>query len=337
MVDVSVILPTHNRRRIAGEAVKSILRQEDVSLELVVVDDGSTDGTGPWLDRIAAADSRIKVVRHERPRGVSNARNAGVARASGRWAAFCDDDDLWARDKLASQLAALHARSARWGCTGVVEVDHRLEITGHYNVEGGAAFPRLLEVNFIATSSVIAELELVRDVGGFDPSLRGSEDWDLWIRLAQHTPLAAVDRPLIAYRLGELSLSMDVDRMRAGRSLIVERYAALAATHGARPDEASHERYLAKQLLRGGAGTRAASILARLAFEHRRWRELPVAAAALISPRLTDRLGALRAAARVPAAWRREAEVWLAPIRREAGQSETRDVPANAELEAPRA
>jgi hypothetical protein len=148
--------------------------------------------------------------------------------------------------------------------------------------------------------------------------------------------LAAVDRPLIAYRLGAQSLSMDVNRMRTGRSIIVDRYAALAARYGARPDEASHERYLAKQLLRGGSRAQAALILAGLAFKHRHWRELPVAAAALISPRLTDRLGALRAAARVPAAWRREAEAWIKPIR-EAGQTEARDFPVNAELEAPRA
>ena len=251
--------------------------------------------------------------------------------------AFCDDDDLWARDKLASQLAALRASSARWGCTGVVVVDDRLEITGHYNVEGGAAFPRLLEVNTIPTgSSVIAELELVREVGGFDPSLRGSEDWDLWIKLAQHSPLAAVDRPLIAYRLGAQSLSMDVDRMRTGRSIIVDRYAALAARHGARPDEASHERYLASSSCVVDRECGRPPYSQSLAFKHRRWRELPVVAATLISPRLTDRLGALRAAARVPAAWRREAEAWIKTIR-EAGQTEARDFPVNAELEAPRA
>jgi glycosyltransferase involved in cell wall biosynthesis len=337
MVDVSVVLPTHNRRPLAAQAVRSILRQEGVSFELIVVNDGSTDGTGPWLDRLAATDSRITVLHHESPRFVSNARNAGVLRASGQWVAFCDDDDLWAPDKLSSQLAALRARSARWGCTGIVFVDNRLEIIGHHHVKEGAALPGLLEVNTIPTgSSVIADVRLVREIGGFDPMLGGSEDWDLWIRLAQHSPLAAVDRPLIAYRLGAQSLSMDVNRMRAGRSIIVDRYAALAAVHGVRPDEAPHERYLAKQLLRGGSRAQAASIFASLAFKHRRWRELPMAAAVLAAPRLTDRLGWSRATARIPPAWRREAEAWIQSLRA-TGRLEERDFLAAAEPEAPRA
>ena len=337
MVDVTVVVPTHNRRHLVPHAIRSILNQEGVSLELVVVDDGSTDGTGPWLDRVAATDSRIKIVHHERPRFISSARNAAIAIASGRWVAFCDDDDLWAPDKLSSQLAALRASSARWGCTGVVVVDDHYEIVGHHFVAGGEVLARLLEANTIPSgSSVIAELSLVREIGGFDPSLRGSEDWDVWIKLAQHSPLAAVDRPLIAYRVSTQSLSMDVNRMRAGRSIIVDRYAELVSQHGARPDEASHERYLAKQLLRGGWRLQPAAIFTSLAFKHRRWRELPRAAAALVAPRLTDRIGRSRAAAHVPPCWRGEAEAWIDPIRA-AHRTEERRSYVGVEAEALRA
>src|ERR1700758_225015 len=99
--DVSVVLPTHNRLHLLPVAIGSILRQEGVELELIVVDDGSTDGTGAWLDRLAAAEPRVKVVHHDRPRLMSGARNAGIARASSPWVAFCDDDDVWAPGKLA--------------------------------------------------------------------------------------------------------------------------------------------------------------------------------------------------------------------------------------------
>lgn len=317
MIDVTIIVPTHNRRQLVSQAVNSILSQRGVSIELVVVDDGSTDGTGPWLDRVAGKDSRIKAVHHAQPRFISCARNAGIAHASGRWLAFCDDDDLWAPDKLAVQLRALRASSARWGCTGIVAVDERLKIVGHQHVRGGEVLAGLLEINEIPTSSVIAELSLLREIGGFDPTLRGSEDWDMWIRLAQHSPLEAVDRPLIAYRVGTQTLSTNVKHMREGRNVIAERYSALAGACGAEPKQAQHERYLAKQLLRAGSRREAASIFTTLAFKHGRWRELPRAAAALVAPRLTDQLGQARATAAVPATWRCEAESWLRSIREE--------------------
>jgi hypothetical protein len=229
---------------------------------------------------------------------------------------FCDDDDLWAPDKLATQLGALRSSAARWGCPGIVVVDERLEIVGHHHVTGGEVLADLLENNVIPTgSSAIVELDLLREIGGFDPALQASEDWEMWIRLAQHSPLAAVDRPLTAYRLSMQTLSMDVNRMRASRSTIIKRYAELAAACGAKPDEATHERYLAKQLLRAGSQRAAASVFMTLAFRHGRWRELPRVAAALAAPRLTDRIGRGRAAAAVPVAWRHDAEAWLRPIR----------------------
>lgn len=320
MIDVSVVVPTHNRRRLLPQAVRSILGQREVAVELVVVDDGSSDGTGPWLDRLAAVEPRVRVLHHAEPRFISGARNAGIAHAAGRWIAFCDDDDLWAPDKLAAQLAAMRAATASWACTGVAVVDEALQVVGHHRAAGGRALPGLLQANRIPSgSTVIVERDLLRLAGGFDPGLRGSEDWDLWIRLAAHAPLAAVDRPLVAYRLGRQSLSMDVRAMRAGREVIAARYAALASAHAVTTDVAGHERYLARQLLRAGARRRAAAIFAALAFRHGRWRELPRAAAALLAPRLTDRIGQARAAGAVPAAWRREAELWLRPIR-EAGE-----------------
>jgi glycosyltransferase involved in cell wall biosynthesis len=315
VIEVTVVIPTHNRLHLLPAAIGSALRQVVVSVEVVVVNDGSTDGTGPWLDRLAAQDPRIKVVHHEQPQFMSAARNAGIARASARWVAFCDDDDLWAADKLASQLRALQSTAARWACTGVIDINEKLEIIGHHRAKGGHVLSALLEENIIPTSSVVADLRLVQQLGGFDPTLHGSEDWDMWIRLAQHSQLVAVDRPLIAYRWSTSSMSMDVNRMRTGRAVIVDRYARLAMERGVIPTELKHERYLAKQLLRAGSGRRAASIFASLAVKHKRWRELPRVATALLAPRLTDRLGRARATAAIPPGWYAEAEAWLMPLR----------------------
>jgi glycosyltransferase involved in cell wall biosynthesis len=326
VVDVTVVVPTHNRCRLLSETIASILQQSDVSLELVVVNDGSTDGTGAWLNRVAAGDPRVKAVHHDRPRRLPSARNAGIAHASARWVAFCDDDDLWAPGKLAAQLRALEATSAGWSCTGVVDVDQRLAIIGHHRVKGGRVLGDLLKGNFIPSgSSVTAELGLVKAVGGFDKGLVASEDWEMWIRLAQRSPLAAVDRPLVAYRQGPQTHSMDVDRMRASWSVIVDRYAAVATEHGVKPDEACYERFIAKQLLRAGSGFKAASVFATLVTRHRRWREVPRVPAALLAPRLTDRIGTARATAAVPPSWRGEADAWLSPIRSAAGSHASTD------------
>jgi glycosyltransferase involved in cell wall biosynthesis len=328
VIDVSVIVATQNRRQILPQAVNAILRQEGVAIELVVVNDGSTDETRPWLDRLAATDPRVKVAHHLQPRFAAGARNVGIACATGHWVAFCGDGDLWAPDKLATQLAALHVSSARWGCTGSVVVDECLQIVGHHHARGGLVLAALLKRNIIPTgSSVIVERRLVRLVGGFDRSLRDAEDWDLWIRLAQHSPLATIDRPLVADRLGRQSRAMRTALLPARGPVVAERYAALAANHALEPDEAGHEHDLARRSRRAAASARAASIFSALAFKRRQWRELPRTAAALVAPGMTDRIGQAGAAAAVPAAWREEAEGWLRPIR-EANQIAVQHHPA---------
>jgi glycosyltransferase involved in cell wall biosynthesis len=318
MVDVSVVIPTHNRVFLLSQAVSCVLAQIGVRLELIVVNDGSRDGTAEWLRHLAADDRRVKVVHHTTPQLMSAARNAGIERASACWVAFCDDDDLWAPDKLVTQVHELETNRARWSCTGVVEVNETLDIVGHHRARGGDVLAALLEDNLIPSgSTVVVDRQLLRQVGGFDPNLHGSEDWDLWIRLAQHTPLLAIERPLIAYRLGPATMSMNVRRMRQGRATIIDRYAPLAARSGARPTDMRHERYLAKQMLRAGSRREAASIFASLAIKHGHWREFPRIAAALLAPHLTDRLGRARTVAAVPPAWQREVEAWLGPLRKE--------------------
>ena len=106
---VSVVIPTRNRCSLLARALECVQRQRGVEVEAVVVDDGSEDGTSEYLKRVSGVE--LAVVRHKRPRGVATARNAGVERASASWVAFLDDDDLWAPDKLARQVAALDARA----------------------------------------------------------------------------------------------------------------------------------------------------------------------------------------------------------------------------------
>ena len=100
MNEVAVIVPTHNRPGLLGGTLRSILDQRDVDLGVAVVDDGSADVQTVSAVVEALADTRIRLIRHSSPRGVSAARNTGIHNTSSEWVGFCDDDDVWAPEKL---------------------------------------------------------------------------------------------------------------------------------------------------------------------------------------------------------------------------------------------
>jgi glycosyltransferase involved in cell wall biosynthesis len=244
MPDVSVVIPTHNRRQLLGQALRSALRQTGIEVEVVVVDDGSTDGTA---DAVAALrDDRIRLVRHPRPVGVAVARNAGANLARGTWVALLDDDDLWAPDKLSRQLASASAAHARWAYAGVVEID------GEGRLLGGGPPPSPEELlaglrrrNLMpaGSSNVVVRSDVLTSSGGFDPDLRHMADWDLWLRLAALGPPAAVSAPLVAYRLHPGQATLDTAGMLAEARV-------LEARHGA--DRTAVLRWMAWSQLRMG-------------------------------------------------------------------------------------
>ena len=129
------MIPTRGRWALLEPTLAAALAQDGVALEVVVVDDGSEDGTAAELARVG--DERLRVVRHEQPRGVAVARNAGIAAASGEWIAFLDDDDLWSPRKLRNQLDASAAAGAEFAYSAVVAVDEDLTATR------ALPFPRL--------------------------------------------------------------------------------------------------------------------------------------------------------------------------------------------------
>jgi glycosyltransferase involved in cell wall biosynthesis len=119
--EVSVVVPTHDRRGLLLQTLGSILRQRGVDLEVLVVDDGSRDGTAELVAELG--DGRVRLLRNDRPQGVAAARNRGIAEAAGEWLGFYDDDDLWAPDKLARQLQAARQSGRQWVYGGAVRID----------------------------------------------------------------------------------------------------------------------------------------------------------------------------------------------------------------------
>ena len=179
MKTVSVILPTRNRRALLEMTLRSVLWQREVDLEVIVVDEASTDSTPALLDTVT--DPRVHVIRNDAPRGVSSARNQAVAVARGEWLAFIDDDDLWAPVKLVLQLQAARDTGRHWVYTGSVSITERGAIVG-----GEAPSPpehivtALRRYNAIpgGGSNVIVHGLTLKRAGLFDLRLRNTEDWE---------------------------------------------------------------------------------------------------------------------------------------------------------------
>jgi len=198
---VSVVLPTYNRRQSLGRAIQSVLQQTYARLELLVVDDGSTDGTEQLVHGLG--DARISYLRHENNRGGSAARNTGLGAARGELIAFQDSDDEWLAHKLERQVAFLVSAGER---TGAVYCPYRRDLLDgssetHPRDPGSA--PRgdihraLLHANFIGTPTIVARRPCYESVGGFDEALRRFQDWDWMIRVSRDWEVGLVEEPMV--------------------------------------------------------------------------------------------------------------------------------------------
>jgi glycosyltransferase involved in cell wall biosynthesis len=262
LVDVTAVIPTHNRSALLARTLRCALGQRGVDLQVVVVDDGSTDDTAQVVS--AADDGRVKMVRHPRATGVSAARNRGIAEASGEWIAFLDDDDLWAPDKLASQLDAARRTGRGWAYGGAVAVTSSLEVVSAgppptpERVAEGLPYRNMVPAG---ASNVVVRRDALERVGGFDPALRHMSDWDLWIRLGQSGLPAAVNAPVVAYRLHPGNASAQTWDIPAEMEVVERRYAALR--RGAPVDRAYVYRWIAWNSLRSGNRREAVRAYAR--------------------------------------------------------------------------
>ena len=202
---VSVILPAFNAAETLTRAVDSVLMQKIDSIEIIIIDDGSTDATCAVAQRLAHNHPFIRVIRLARNNGVSAARNAGIRASRGEFLAFLDADDAWLEGQLSKPLAALRHDPAITlvSCNSafVSETGQFLK-EGHINrppMQGDQAWKTLLIYNFLPTPTVLTCRNLVLELGGFDEHMPVGEDLDLWIRLALKGKIFVLKEILIKY------------------------------------------------------------------------------------------------------------------------------------------
>ena len=196
--DVSVIIPTYQRIDVLPRALDSVLAQTHAPAEVIVIDDGSSDGTAAMLEREYPALTTIR----QPNRGVSAARNAGIAAATGEWIAFLDSDDEWRPRKLERQLDAITS-----AIPNIPLVCHTEEIwirdgrrvnpMDKHAKRGGWIFEHNLDMCRISPSAVLIHRSVLESVGTFDETLPACEDYDLWLRITSRYPVHFVEEPLV--------------------------------------------------------------------------------------------------------------------------------------------
>jgi glycosyltransferase involved in cell wall biosynthesis len=255
--DATVVIPTRNRCRRLELAFRSALAQTGVDLEVLIVDDGSTDAT----ERMASSipDPRVRYLKRTVSEGVSAARNVGIAEARGRWVAFLDDDDVWAPTKLARQIDVMASNERTWSYAGDVLVDGDLNIlSGGPPPPPGEVVSLLERHNSVpaGASNVVARADVLASAGPFDPGLTSSEDWDMWIRLARLGPPDWVCSPLVAVSYHRHNASRDMAAMIRQLDVVAGRY-------GIPVDRARHYRWAAWHALLDGRRVDATRSYAR--------------------------------------------------------------------------
>lgn len=227
---VSVVMPLYNAAPYVADAVRSILAQTFTDFELVVVDDGSTDGSATVVETLG--DPRVHLVRQPNSGRPAVPRNRALARARGKYVAFLDADDLWLSHTLERQVDALERRPDVALVYGWAEAFGSSGTLGYRgpkrSLRETRVFQRLLlEQSFIPISTVMVRRDVLDAVGGFDeaPELRGVEDYDLVVRIAHGHQCLFLGEVLMRYRVHEGNLSRDALTMVAGVRRVIERAA----------------------------------------------------------------------------------------------------------------
>ena len=227
---VSVVIPAHNGERFLGRTLESALAQTYQPIEVIVVDDGSTDETAAVVEAVVARDGRVRLFRRQNS-GVAATRNFGIAQARGGLIATLDNDDLWHPEKIARQVKLMRTSSPEVGLVycWALEIDKDdfiippIKHLQRKSTAQGRVTEELAKGCFIETSSApLIKRSCIEAVGGYDPTLQpqGAEDWKLYFALSEICEFAVVPEYLVGYRQATGSLSRNITAMSKSIDLV---------------------------------------------------------------------------------------------------------------------
>lgn len=229
---VAVVVPAYNAAATLAETLESISEQDWRELDIVVVDDGSTDGTLAVAERHARLDRRLRIVRQSNG-GASQARNLGIRNSGGAFVAPCDADDIWHRERISRLLDRMHELGPETGFVYSLSrtIDASGRVTGSIGIPGfeGTVYLRSLALNFVGNgSAALFRRAALDDVGGYEPRLRNCDDWHLQVLVARGWKVGFVPSFLTGYRLADQGKSSDPLRMKQASlvalEMIIERH-----------------------------------------------------------------------------------------------------------------
>ncbi len=221
---ISVIIPVYNGETTIRETLQSIFKQTFKNLEIIVINDGSTDSTIEIIKSIY--DSRLQIFSYPNA-GLSASRNRGINKSLGQFISFIDADDLWTVDKLACQYKALQDNekaAVAYSWTDYIDVKGNFLKAGRHITATGSVYSQLLLSNLLENgSNPLIRREALNEVGGFDDSLTAAEDWDMWLRLSERYEFVCVERVQILYRVSTNSMSTNFTRQEVESLKVIER------------------------------------------------------------------------------------------------------------------
>lgn len=228
---VSIIVPTYNRKSVIERAVNSILKQTYPHYEIIIVDDGSTDGTKDVIAGIQ--DQRIRYISLQENQGVAHARNVGIQEAKYDYIAFLDSDDEWMPDKLELQMKKMTDPDNKYGLVycrmGGLQRDGKSRFVCPpeewvKEILEGNLFHPLLGQNVIGTPAMLVRKECLEQTGGFKETLHCLEDWELVLRIARQFQIGFVDRVLVEVYKSQGSVSSNTAWYLVTRCYMVSLY-----------------------------------------------------------------------------------------------------------------